>query len=237
MRIAIMQPYFLPYIGYFQLMANVDKFVVYDNIEYTKKGWINRNRFLVNGKDEYFSLPLKKDSDFLHVDKRFLADSFKEESQKMLRRFTENYRKAPYFNEGIHLVQRILTYDDKNLFQFNFHSLQILSQHFGISSDLVVSSTLQIDHSLRAEEKVLAICKNLKAEMYINPIGGFELYSNQTFRSHGIQLRFVRSKPFEYKQFDGVFIPWLSIIDVVMFNPPERIEEYLHSGFDLISNV
>ncbi len=83
MKLAIMQPYFFPYIGYFQLINTVDEFVVYDNIEFTKKGWINRNRILVNGKDEYITLPIKKDSDFLHVKDRFLAETWSKDSAKM----------------------------------------------------------------------------------------------------------------------------------------------------------
>jgi hypothetical protein len=103
MKVAIMQPYFIPYIGYFQLINAVDKFVVYDNIEYTKKGWINRNRILSNGKEDIITLPLSKASDFLHVNQRFLAESFEKDKNKFLRKIQECYRKAPNFNFGYSL--------------------------------------------------------------------------------------------------------------------------------------
>src|SRR4030042_5533275 len=98
MKIAIMQPYFLPYIGYFQLMNAVDEFVIYDNIEFSKKGWINRNRILVNGKDSYITIPLKKDSDYLDVRDRYLAETWSSEKIKMLKRIIGSYRKAPRFD-------------------------------------------------------------------------------------------------------------------------------------------
>ncbi len=109
MKVAIMQPYFLPYIGYFQLINAVDKFVIYDNIEFTKKGWINRNRILVNGKDEFISLPITKASDFLHANQRYLASNFENEKNKILRKIKESYRKAPYFKiTHTHLLKRFL---------------------------------------------------------------------------------------------------------------------------------
>ena len=93
MRIAIMQPYLFPYIGYFQLMNAVDEFVIYDNIEFTKKGWINRNRILVNGRDSFITVPLKKDSDYLDVRDRYLADSWPSERVTILYRIKQSYRR------------------------------------------------------------------------------------------------------------------------------------------------
>ena len=97
MKLAIMQPYFLPYIGYFQLIAAVDQFIVYDNIKYTKKGWINRNRLLQNGTDTVFSIPLSKDSDALDIRERQIAADFRRD--KLLKQIAEAYRKAPYFGQ------------------------------------------------------------------------------------------------------------------------------------------
>src|SRR5690606_18130129 len=122
MRLAIMQPYFCPYIGYFQLMNAVDKFVVYDNIQYTKKGWINRNRILMNGKDQLFSLPVKKDSDYLNINQRFLSDDFDGEKKKLLNKFKGAYNKAPYFKEIFPLLQEIINDDSNNLFDYIYHS-------------------------------------------------------------------------------------------------------------------
>ena len=113
MKIGIMQPYFFPYIGYFQLIQSVDIFVVYDNIKYTKKGWINRNRMLLNGKDVMFTLPLKKDSDLLDVRERELATDFN--CNKLLNQIKGVYGGAPYFEQTFPLVKSIVRYEDKNL--------------------------------------------------------------------------------------------------------------------------
>jgi hypothetical protein len=218
MKVAIMQPYFLPYIGYFQLINAVDVFVIYDNIEFTKKGWINRNRILVNGKDNYFTLPLKKHSDFSHVNQRKIAESYSKDKTKIISKITELYKKAPQYNEMFPLIESIFNTNEENLFDFIFHSLKIITEYLEIKTEFIVSSSISIDHSLKSQDKVIAICKELNSTRYINPIGGTELYSEDTFNKNDLQLNFIKSNTIEYQQFDNDFIPWLSIIDVMMFN-------------------
>lgn len=234
MKLAIMQPYFLPYIGYFQLINAVDQFVVYDNIQFTKKGWFHRNQILVNGRDKMFSIPLKKDSDYLDVAQRELADSFDKESQKIIRTIEASYRKAPYYKEVMPLVQECFQRRSGNLFRFIHASLTLLTQFLEIDTDIIISSSIDIDHTLKSQDKVLAICKSLNADIYINAIGGQDLYTAEAFRNEGIELRFIKTKPIEYRQFDNEFVPWLSIVDVMMFNSKERINEYLHHHYSLI---
>src|SRR5436190_5443164 len=130
MRLGIMQPYFMPYIGYWQLLALVDTFVIYDNIQYTKKGWINRNRFLQNGKDALFTLPLKKDSDFLDVSKRFLADDF--DRNKLLNQLSASYRKAPQFKTVFPLITSIVNAEHRNLFDYIHDSIQRTAEFLAI---------------------------------------------------------------------------------------------------------
>ena len=219
-----MQPYVFPYIGYFQLINAVDKFVVYDNIEFTKKGWINRNRILINGKDDYFTLPLKKDSDYLNVDQRKLSDTFATESVKLLRRIAESYKKAPHFSTVYPLVESVILSGEENLFEFIFKSLQNTCAFLGIETALLKSSVIPIDHQLKGQDKVIAICKALNAKRYINPIGGVALYSKDVFKQNEIELNFIRSGNIEYKQFGNIFVPWLSIIDVMMFNSLDEIK-------------
>lgn len=227
-----MQPYFLPYVGYFQLIGAVDQFVVYDNIKYTKKGWINRNRFLLDGRDEVFSLPLKKDSDALDVRERRLAPDF--DRNKLLNRLVGAYRSAPCLGAAMPLLRRILGCDEDNLFGFIYASLREVCGWLGISTPLIISSTLPVDHDLTGQDRVLAICRHLGADKYINAIGGRELYSRETFEANGIDLHFLQSRLVEYRQFDAPFVPWLSILDVLMFNPPERISLHLLGSYDLV---
>lgn len=227
-----MQPYFLPYIGYFQLIAAVDRFVVYDNIKYTKKGWINRNRMLVNGADVMFSLPLKKDSDTLDVVERELAAEF--EPGDLLKQWRGAYAKAPYFAETFPLLERMMACPERNLFRFIHASILAVCAHLSIKTPIHISSTIPIDHTLRAEEKVLALCQAMGATEYINPIGGTELYDRKTFAKRGVSLHFLRAKPLEYPQFGAPFVPWLSILDVLMFNGRDQVIEWVHGHYEVV---
>jgi hypothetical protein len=227
MKIAIMQAYFFPYIGYFQLINAVDAFVIYDNIQYTKKGWINRNRLLINGKDEYFTLPLKNDSDYLNINERELIKDWSKEKTKTLNKIKENYKKAPFFNEVYDLIESSFNCEYLNLFDFIFSAFKNVLNYLTIKTEIIISSTLDINHNLKAEEKVIAMCKELNAEIYINPIGGIELYNQEQFLNEGIKLKFMKANNCIYKQWDNEFIPFLSIIDVMMFNSKAEIKKLI----------
>jgi len=227
MKLAIMQPYFMPYIGYFQLINSVDRFVIYDNIQYTKKGWINRNRILINGKDQLITLPLKKDSDYLDVVERELSESWEKDKNKMLNVIKSSYNKAPYFQEIFELVSKCLNNPEVNLFRFIYDSIVLINGYLEIKTHIITSSTIDINHTLKSQDKVVSLCKEQNANVYINSIGGIELYDKEIFKQNGIELNFIKSNPIQYKQFNNEFIPWLSIIDVLMFNSKEEIKKYL----------
>lgn len=235
MKIAIMQPYFFPYIGYFQLMNAVDEFIVYDNIKYTKKGWINRNKILVDGKDAYITIPLKKDSDYSDVKDRHLASDWLLDKNKTLNKIKESYRKAPYFDIAYPVIENCIIFDEDNLFKFLMNSLNLIRGYLEMHTPLLKSSEILIDHELKAEKKVIAICKARRADAYLNPIGGVELYKKNNFKNEGIDLYFLRANNIKYKQFDNDFIASLSMIDVMMFNSQEKIKEYLNSEYILIT--
>ncbi|WP_271424725.1 WbqC family protein [Aequorivita sinensis] len=235
-KIGIMQPYFLPYIGYFQLMEMVDEFVIYDNIEFSKASWIRRNRMLQNGKEAYFTLPIKKDSDFLDVDQRYLAKNFDKEAGKLLRRIEANYSKAPYFNDFFPIVQEIIFCEERNLFDYILNSVYCIKDYINIKTPIQVFSKLGKDvHLLRAQDKVIGVCKALQATHYINSFGGKHLYDSESFEKENLQLLFFRTSHIEYSQFDNDFIPFLSIMDVCMFNNVAQVQEYL-SHFEIINS-
>ena len=229
-----MQPYFLPYIGYFQLIAAVDTIILYDNIKYTKKGWINRNRMLLNDKDSIFSLPLKKGSDYLDVVDRELAVDF--ERTKLLNQFKGAYSRAPQFELTYPVLERIVLFADNNLFGYIHHSIVQLCQHLGVKTKISISSEIDIDSELKGQDKVLAMCKVLGAQEYINSEGGTKLYCSKDFSALGVNLKFIKSKPFQYNQFGLPFIPWLSIVDILMFNPVVITREYL-TKFELLTST
>jgi hypothetical protein len=227
-----MQPYFLPYIGYFQLLAAVDLFVIYDNIKYTKKGWINRNRLLRSGKDVMFSLPLKSDSDHLDIRDRRLATDFNPDT--LLNQFRGAYARASHFARTEPMLERAVRCEQSNLFSYLRHALLTARDHLGIRTAVRTSSDVDIDHSLKSQDRVIALARALGAKTYINPIGGADLYSKEVFANHGLELAFLRSKPFEYKQFGDPFVPWLSIVDVLMFNAVDEIAQRLLSEYELV---
>ena len=235
MKLGIMQPYFMPYIGYFQLIAAVDFFIVYDNIEYTKKGWINRNRMLLNGEDAVFSIAMKKDSDKLYVVQRELSNVFNR--NKLLSQIKGAYKRAPHFNETFRLLERIIGNEENNLFKYINYSLVETCRHLGIDTEIKASSSININHELKAQDKVLAMCDAMNADTYINAIGGVGIYSKDEFDAKGIALQFIKSKPFEYSQFGAPFIPWLSIIDVMMFNTVEIVKNNIYTNFQIMENI
>lgn len=233
MSLAIMQPYLFPYLGYWQLIKAVDKFIVYDNIKFTKKSWIRRNRILVNGKDSLFTLPLKNDSDSLDVNERFLSDSFEKEKEKILNKITMAYKKAPEYEKVFPLIEKCLRYENDNLFQFIYHSILTVTEYLEIKTPIIISSSIDMDHSLANKDRIIASCKELSENIYINPIGGLELYDKEDFLCNGIDLKFIKSNAIEYKQFNNEFVGNLSIIDVMMFNSKEKTHEFLDQ-YDLI---
>lgn len=235
MKVGIMQPYFLPYLGYWQLMNAVDVYVLYDNIEFTKSSWMRRNRILSNGVDKMFSLPLKKDSDYLDVRERFLADDYDISRKKLISLIESAYKKAPEFVTVFPIIKDILEYNDYNLFNYIHYSVKRIREYLGIQSNLVVSSTLDIDWSLKGKDKVLAICKYFETDEYYNSVNGIPLYAphRDEFTQAGIKLCFPRMREVSYPQFKNEFVPNLSIIDVMMFNSQEECRRLL-TEYDVI---
>jgi hypothetical protein len=238
MTIAIMQPYLFPYIGYWQLINTVDTFVIYDNIQFSKKGWFHRNNILLNDKQTLFSIPLKKDSDTLDVVGRYVSDNADKEITKIIRQIENAYKKAPYFDEMFPIIEEIFLNQEKNLFEYIYNSVKVICKYLDIETTIIISSKIDIDHSFKAQDKVIAINKKLDAKKYINPIGGTELYNHEMFRKENIELSFLQSDVPEYKQFKNEFVPYLSIIDILMFNSKEEIkvmlEKYILIG---VTNV
>ncbi len=232
MKLGIMQPYFLPYIGYFQLISAVDTFIVYDNIKYVKKGWINRNRMLVNGSDKTFTIPLKRVSDSFHIVQRELSGTF--DRRKLLNKFKESYSHAPYYHQCFPTLEQVILNKDTNLFAYLSYSIECMCELLGINAKIIVSSEIDIDHCLKGKNKVLALCKAVKADTYINTIGGIDLYNKEEFAEQQIDLSFINTLPIVYSQFSKIFTPNLSIADALMFNTLDRIGSDYLKKFELL---
>ena len=226
MKLAIMQPYFFPYIGYFKLISQSENFVYLDDVNYIKQGWVHRNRILVNKQPLWVSLSLSNASQNRKINEIqiFFEDKIQE---KILKTILMNYKKAPFFEETYSLIERLINYEDKNLANFLVHSTTEIAKSLKIDGVFARSSELMDTSSLRAQEKILAICKHHKTKDYINAPGGRDLYDEKYFTEQGIQLSFVDVKLSEYKHFADPFVPGLSIIDVLMHNGFEKTKELI----------
>lgn len=226
MKVAIHQPYFVPYIGYWQLIDSVDIFAIADNYNYIKQGWINRNRILEQNTIRYFNLEVAHASQNRFINDHQLKPIDKEKKLAQLKGF---YSKAPYKDEGIELVDRILSYEGQNLADFLFNSIQIICEYLKIETKIVRTSDYPQDLELKFTDRIFDYCHQMGADEYYNLIGGMKLYSFEEFAAQGIKLIFVESIPMEYPQSSTSFEFGLSIIDVIMNNSQKQIADLLKS--------
>ena len=224
MTLAIMQPYLFPYIGYWQLINVVDTFVIYDDVHFIKQGYINRNSILAGAKAQVFTLELLGASSNKLINEIEVGNN----TIKVLKTIKQNYIKAPYFEVVFQIIEDILMQEEKNLAKFIGNSLQKISEYLGCDTKFLYSSNIDKDCTLKAQDKVIDICKNLSAKNYINAVGGQELYDKETFKQENIELNFIQTELFSYNQFKNEFVPYLSIIDIMMFNGVDEIKEMLN---------
>lgn len=221
-----MQPYFMPYIGYFQLMKAVDKYIIYDDVNYIKGGWVSRNYLLINGEKKMFTITLKEAS----PNKLFNEIEIKDDFKKLMKTLQLNYSKSVNFKEAMVLMERIISFPNKQLSQFIANSFQEILNYLSIDTELILSSNIYKNNTLKGQEKVLNICNILGANTYYNAVGGQELYSKEKFKKNGIMLNFIETMIQPYPQpHTRSFVPSLSMIDVLMNNSKEEINALLDS--------
>ncbi|MES2132270.1 MAG: WbqC family protein [Bacteroidota bacterium] len=225
MKLGIMQPYFLPYLGYFQLIKAVDVFVIYDDVNYIKQGWVNRNRFSKGAEPCYITLELSGSSSFKKINEISVGHN----KAKIVKTLNAYYKKATHFGETMDLAERILNFPEDNLSGFLSNSIKLICNELNIETNIRISSELTKNNELKAQEKIIHMCKLLNAGVYINAIGGQELYSKEAFALQGMELKFIQSKLSSYTQFSDIFIPGLSIIDVLMFNGKDKTKNQLNN--------
>lgn len=226
MKLAIMQPYFFPYIGYFHLIYAVDNFVVYDDVNFINKGWINRNFILFNNDKKLLSLSLVKATQNKLINEISIFEPEKS-AEKILNLISISYKKAPFYKDVFPLLEEIMFYKEDNLSIFLQNNIKKICEYLDIHTKILVSSQIEKNNDLKGQEKILEICKKLNTDNYINPIGGVELYDKQNFQNNNIILNFIKTEGIAYPQFKNEFIANLSIIDVLMFNSKEKVHEML----------
>lgn len=227
MKLGIMQPYFLPYIGYWQLLNAVDKYVIYDDVDFIKGGWINRNRILLNGEPHFLNVPMVGASSNKLINEVGVQNNNKIK-KKHLKLIDAAYHKAPQYDNIKPLIESIILQEQDNLAEYLVYSIKKICEYLEIDTELIISSSLNKDTTLKGKDKVISICKLLGADEYYNAIGGKELYSVNEFADQSINLKFLETDKIKYKQFDNIkFVSNLSILDVLMFNETKEVQNYL----------
>ena len=223
-----MQPYIFPYIGYYQLIDAVDQFIIFDDVNFIKRGWINRNHILLNKNKHLFSIPLSKSSQ-----NKLICDikvNFPEKERKaFLRTISNAYKRAPYFVDVYTMLEEIIYYEDEDLTSYLHNSLLKTCQYIGIKVNMQRSSKIHYNRLLDAETKIIDICNNLSAVTYINLPGGRDLYNKEIFTKNGMELKYIHSlfDEIKYKQYSNEFIDNLSCIDFMMFNDKDNLSNLI----------
>lgn len=234
-KVGMMQPYLFPYLGYFQLISAVDIFVLGDNLQYVKESWINRNRILMNGKERRITFPLKKRHHFSKINERVFSDDFFAETDKLLRVLDSAYSKAPCYKNVIPLLEDIIKYPELNLAKYAENSIKRICEYLEITTPIVNASDLAITDVMDKQDRVIKTAKKLNACVYVNFIGGVDLYDFDLMKEHGLELKFHKINDIVYPQFGNEFVPRLSIIDVLMFNEVSEVQRKLNC-YSLLGN-
>ena len=220
-----MQPYFFPYIGYWQLINAVDVFVLYDDVNFIKKGWINRNNILLNKSEHLITIPLLNVSQNKHINECMVSEDYKS-IDNIIKTINLAYKKAPYYNLVFPYIEEIIK-TKGSISDLVLKSVLWIKEYLGLNTEIILSSSIDKNNELKGQDKIIEIVKKLNGNHYINAIGGQELYNKEIFNNNGIKLNFIKTGEIKYKQFNNEFVPNLSIIDVMMFNSPEQIKDML----------
>lgn len=222
-----MQPYFFPYLGYWQLLNAVDKFVIYDDVNYIPRGYINKNSILLNGTAYRFSIPIEKASQNKLIKETKLKFDIKGK-ENFLKTIALAYKKAPFYKDAVTILENIIYNNESDLTKYLKYHFEKIFEYLDINTEILLSSEIEKNNECRAKEKIIEICHKLGANQYINAIGGQELYKTEDFLKNGIILNFINMNEIQYKQFYDNFVPNLSIIDIMMFNSPKTIKAMLN---------
>ena len=229
MKLAIMQPYFFPYIGYFQLVNAVDRFVFYDDVNYIKGGWINRNRLFLSDAIRYITVPLTAASSFEKINHTYVR-SGNEWSEQMLSVIHQSYKRAPHYRSVANLVAEVLNSHDGYISALARNSIIAVTNYLEIKKNYCTSSTIYENQELRSADRVLDICKKEQASQYWNLPSGRDLYTSEFFKKDGVELQFVGVAITPYQQLVSEFQPGLSVLDVLMFNDKTAVRKMISTG-------
>ena len=223
-----MQPYLFPYIGYFHLIYSSDIHVVYDDVDFIKNGWINRNNIYGKTESLLITIPLSKQSSNKKINETEINYNVYDWKKKIYKQFELTYQKAPYYSQVFKLIESIFEKNHKFINELNVDGIQSVVDYIGGYNGKIIKSSTEFNNThLKSQERILDICKQTNSDTYINVISGNHLYNKDIFKNNGIDLCFINSKIETYQQFHKTFIPFLSILDILMFNDKNKIQEML----------
>jgi hypothetical protein len=229
MKLAIMQPYFFPYVGYFSLINQSDQFILFDTPQYIRHGWIDRNRILKpNGEPLYIKVPLIKHNRDTTIN-NLIINNTENWTEKIFAQLVPYKKKAPNYWKVISLLKDIFKDKTQSMVELNYNSLKKTCEYLEISTPITIWSEMnvKIDKVNAPDEWALNICKALDADVYYNPTGGISFFNKDKYKNAGIKLEFLEVMPTSYQQLSNTFIPFLSIIDVLMFNSISEVNNML----------
>ena len=232
MTIGIHQPYFFPYLGYFQLINAVDQFIIYDDVNFIKQGYINRNAILLEGQAQKINLLVKDISSNKKINEHFIVTDRKWK-KKLIKNIQQNYSKAPFYKERIQFIESLILIEEDHLANYLTTQIKNICAYIGINTIVKQSSKTYPNTTLLREQRIVAICNQEKASKYINAIGGEELYNKNEFKQLGLNLYFLKTSKHHCQQHNNTFVPDLSIIDVLMFNSIDEIKDNLLNKYTL----
>lgn len=232
MRLAIMQPYFFPYIGYYALINYVDRFILFDVPQFIRHGWIERNRVLKPNEGwMYVKVPLEKHSRDTAI-KDVQIRTHEHWQEKILQQLIHYKKKAPYYQEVRELLNQCFDYDTPSIVDLNRHILENTCEYIGINTpiEVLTAMNLQYESAKAADEWALNISLAMGANEYVNPPGGEDFFDRKKYHDKKIKLTFLETSIEPYDQKRSIFEPGLSIIDVLMFNDPEVVNKMINTS-------
>lgn len=226
MKTAIMQPYFMPYIGYWQLINAVDNFVLYDDVNYIKKGWINRNRIIVNKKEYLFTLSLDQVSQNKKINELYFHGE--KSKHKLWKSIEFSYSNSKEWYAVNDILKKIVLNEEMNLSKYIENAVRMVCDYLEINTSIIVSSDIQKNNKKNGQDKIIDICEKLNTDIYINPSGGSSLYNGTIFKEHGMRLKFLIPQLNAYEQNADRFIEGLSLIDMMCCTSQQEIKQQLN---------
>ena len=194
-KIAIMQPYFFPYIGYWQLINLADKFVLLDDVNFIKKGWIHKNLIMNNNETRQINICISKMSQNKQINDLSLSTEHNWKN-KLIKNIQNSYSKAPFYNEVNNIIGDIISYDESNLSKYLFNSIKQICKTLDIKTHIEPTSSKYLTDPLKkGQDKIIDICLKEKGSIYVNPIGGVDYYDSEKFKENNLSLKFLNTSP------------------------------------------